>query len=286
MKVKTILIIDGSNLIYRAFHTNNLKNKKGERIGGAFGAVKMTLNLLKKFNPDICVMAWDAGRSPARLAKYPEYKAQREKQRKPEDVIDIKNNIKVCQEIFKHLPVRQIVVQDMEGDDIIGYLCCKLKGKKIIVSNDHDFIQLVKEDTSVFLPTVIKTITLENAQDFLGVPVDKYLIYKAIVGDTSDNISGIFRVGPVKAAKIINENEPFPKDWLTIIERNIELMNIGLLMTKQEMNAVVKNYNEEITKPIDAMKVRMIFERHNFKSLLFNFASVKFRFGQLRKNKG
>lgn len=283
--MKKILIIDGSNLIYRAFHTNNLKNKKGERIGGVFGSVKMTLNLLKKFNPDTVIMAWDAGRSPARMKMYPEYKAQRAAQRKPEDVEDIKRNIKICQEVFKHLPVRQIIVEDMEGDDIIGYLSCKLKGEKIVISNDLDFIQLVKEDTKVFIPSKVKTVTVENAEEFLGVPLDKYLIWKALVGDKSDNIKGIHGIGDVKAAKIINQNESFPKDWLTVIERNIELMNIGFLMTKDEMNAIVVQYNEEMKKPIDATKVRMIFERHGFKSLLFNFAAIKYRFGRLKKSK-
>ena len=94
---------------------------------------------------------------------YPEYKGHRDKNRKEEDKIAIKKNIKIMQRVLKYLPVKQIIVKDMEADDIIGYLTHRLKGTNTIVSNDHDFIQLVTDKTSVFLPLHQYCCTLDTS---------------------------------------------------------------------------------------------------------------------------
>lgn len=272
-----------NNLIYRGYHTSHLKTKDGLRVSGAYSSVHMVMKLIHRFKPDSVVCAWDKGRSQPRTELYPEYKAQRAKNHKPEDAEAIPKNIGIAQAIFKHLPVKQIVLDGVEADDILGYLTHRLKGKKIIVSNDQDFLQLVQKDVFVFLPNNNKLISSKNVEEFLGVPVDKYLIWKSMVGDSSDNIKGIKGVGPKRATSIINNNEPFPKEWLEIIERNVTLMNIGLILTSENIVDIKRTYALEQRKEYNLAKVKGIMAKYEFNSFLNRFYEVSNAFKGLRR---
>ena len=160
----------------------------------------------------------------------------------------------------------------------------RLKGKKIIISNDQDFLQLVQKDTYVFLPSSNKLIGRKNVEQFLGVPVEKYLLWKAMVGDSSDNIKGVQGVGSKTATKIINDdNGIIKKEWLPIIERNVELMNIGLVLTTENIVDIKKQYGMEKVKELNLAKVKGIMAKYEFNSLLNRFYEVKNAFGRLRK---
>ena len=280
------LLIDGNNLIYRGYHTSALKTKEGLRVSGAFSSVKMVVKLIQRFKPNSVVIAWDKGRSQPRMDLYPEYKAQRAKNKKPEDAEAIPKNIGIAQAIFKHLPVKQIVIDGVEADDILGYMTHRLKGKKIIVSNDQDFLQLVQKNTYVFLPSNNKLIGTKNVEALLGVPVEKYLLWKAMVGDSSDNIKGVQGVGAKTATKIINDdNGIIKKEWLPIIERNVELMNIGLVLTTEDIVEIKKQYGMEKIKEYNLQKVKGIMAKYEFNSLLNNFYEVSGAFKHLRTKK-
>lgn len=133
------LIMDMNNALYRANYVSRLTDKKGNRVSGVFNSVRMVNSLVRKHKPDSVAIVWDGGKSKGRLAIYPEYKSKRDKNRKEEDKIDIQRQREILIKIFSYLPVRQIQVEGIEADDVIGWLCEKLKGKKIIVSNDTDF---------------------------------------------------------------------------------------------------------------------------------------------------
>jgi DNA polymerase-1 len=271
--------------LYRGYHTSHLKTKDGLRVSGAYSSVHMVIKLINRFKPNSVVIAWDKGRSQPRMELYPDYKAQRAKNRKPEDAEAIPKNIGIAQSIFKHLPVKQIVLDGVEADDIIGYLTHRLKGKRIIVSNDQDFLQLVQKDVFVFLPNNNQLISAKSVEEFLGVPVDKYLIWKAMVGDSSDNIKGIKGVGPKRATTIVNNNEPFPKEWLETIERNVTLMNIGLVLTTENIVDIKRTYGLEQRKEYNLQKVKGIMAKYEFNSLLNRFYEVSNAFKGLRRKK-
>ena len=198
--MKKHLLIDMNNIVYRAYHVSKLTNKKGERISGAFNSMRMVTNLMRKFRPDSVVIAWDLGKSKSRLKVYPEYKAQREKSRNEEDKIGIAKNMAMLKKIFSYLPVKQIEVQDIEADDILWWLSKKLKGKKILVSNDSDFIQLVSKDVRLYMPMakpvwtkwdkkkkmVAKSYLLSptNVDRFIGFKRKYYVLWKSLVGDS------------------------------------------------------------------------------------------------------
>ena len=177
------LLIDGQNLLYRAHFTKKLTDKKGNTVSGIFGVMRMTMNLLKKFSPDVCIVCWDLGRSKERLKLYPEYKANRDA-RDPQIKKDISRQAKICQSIFSNLPIRQVVVEGVEADDTIGILCEKLKGQKIVVSNDLDFVQLIGKKVSLYNPKREKLMTVGNVEKIIGFPVKHYVLWKCMVGDS------------------------------------------------------------------------------------------------------
>lgn len=279
-------------MLYRAHFVSGLTDKKGRRTSGIFGMMKMIPVLLRKFNPDNVIVAWDEGRSKARLQIYPDYKKQRDEKRKPEDVEALQFQRVVCQEILGNLPVRQLRVQDVEADDIIGYLTEKLKGRKVVVSNDQDFFQLVKEDTALFLPNKALKVTTQNVDKVLGFPVKHYILWKCMVGDTSDNIKGIHGIGPKKATAIIlhgvggGKKLPIKPDEMAILDRNKDLIAIGALLQPDEIKSIHRIYKAEKTKATDFQKVRMRFGKHDFDSLYFSFNAWRYPFDQLlRKRK-
>lgn len=281
------LIIDGNNLLFRAYHVSALTDKKGRRVSGIFGTMKMFPILLEKFAADNVVVCWDQGRSKVRLRLYPEYKKKRDENRKPEELEQIEYQRRVCREIFDLLPVRQISVEGVEADDVIGYLCEKIRGEKIVVSNDQDFFQLVKEGTKLFLPNRGTIVTHENVDRVLGFPVKHYILWKSMVGDTSDNIKGIHGIGAKKATAIIlngvtgGKKLPINPEEMKILERNKELIAIGALLQPDEIKQIREIFKQQKNKDVNFFKVKAIFSSHNFDSLFFRFQEWRYHFDKL-----
>ena len=298
------LLIDANNLLYRAHFVSKLTDGKGTRISGAFNSMRMVSNLMKKFKPDSVIVAWDLGKSKRRLQLFPEYKQQRDKNRKEEDKIAIAKNKEILIELFNHLPVKQIQVQDIEADDIIGWLANKkLKGEKIIVSNDTDFIQLVKGKVKLYLPKG-KRLTAKKGEKsrpyllngkmveaFCGFPVKHYILWKSLVGDKSDNINGVHGIGPVKATAIIvnglsgKKKLPINKEEKAILNRNKYLIAIGAILQQEDvddMRVAYKKSKEQCAK-VRFSQVRKIFRKYQFKSLLYQIDEFEMRFRKITR---
>lgn len=177
------LIIDCNNLLCRAHYAVKLTDKKGRSVSGIFGVMRMTENLIKGFKPQNVIVAWDDGKSMERLAIYPEYKAHRELLRSDEEKQALQWQREICQKLFSLLPVRQVMVKNVEADDVIGYLCERLKGKKTIISNDQDFYQLINKDVSLYSANKEMLLNYKNIDDELGFPVKHYILWKSMVGD-------------------------------------------------------------------------------------------------------
>lgn len=285
------LLVDGNNLLCRAHFASKLTDKKGRPVSGTFGVMKMTRNIIKKFKPEKVVMAWDIGKSKERIELYPDYKANRIN-RDPEMREHIQRQLKDCQRMFSSLPVRQIAVENVEADDIIGVLCEKLKGKKIVLSNDQDFIQLVRKDVSLWMPKQEKLLTEKSVEKFLGFPVKHYVLWKSMVGDSSDNIKGIKGVGPKRATEIIlkapkmKKKLPITSEEQAILDRNKYLISIGALLTDKQMATIKKQFSQEKVKQVNMKQVQMSFMKMGFKSLFHNYADWSRGFNQLKKNEG
>lgn len=298
------LLIDANNLLYRAHFASGLLDPKGNRVSGVFNSMRMLNNLFVKFKPDTVTIAWDLGKSASRLAIYPEYKATREANRKEDDTVAISNSKELLQKIFKNLPVRQMQVQGVEADDIIGWLATKkLKGEKIIVSNDTDFIQLVNEDVKLYMPKAKRIgakkgekseprfLNAKNVDDFCGFPVKHYILWKSMVGDKSDNIVGIHGIGPVKATAIIRngltgkKKLPIKQSEMEILNLNKHLISIGSVLQKHERESIREVYKvaKKESKEIKLSVIRKVYRKLDFQSLLYNMDEFEIRFLKLAR---
>jgi len=162
--------------------------------------------LVNKFQPDVIYTVWDerlrAGSNYRRDSEH-DYKGQRDRS-KDDDIYRHCEGIKA---LCAACGIRNIFPGVLEADDVICYLVDKLTHhEKVVVSVDQDLLQLVNENTKVYSPIKDKLITESNFCEIVKCPQEHFLHYKALIGDTSDNIQGIAGVGPKRAAKIIEEN--------------------------------------------------------------------------------
>jgi DNA polymerase-1 len=283
--IKTLLI-DAKNTLYRHNYTSNLTDPQGNKVSGVFGMLKDVTNQIKIHKPDNVVIAWDVGKSKGRCAIYPEYKAHRKKDDK-ELLENLAYQAKMAKLIFKHLPVKQLAVQDIEADDIIGFLCKKLQGDKIIFSNDSDFYQLIGNDVKQFVPKQKTTLDLKKIEEKMGFSMKYYPLWKSIVGDSSDNIVGVKGLGAKTATKIINKEKKkkFTEEQKEIIKRNLKLINIGGVLTREDKMQIAKDYKSESSKRTDTVLLRQMCRRLGFKSILMNFNGVVYVYNELNKKR-
>jgi DNA polymerase-1 len=212
----------------------------GEKISGVFGVFKEVTSLVVKYNPTNVVVVWDRGKSAKKLELYPDYKASR-KEKNPEELENMIFQMKVVKELLNFLPIRQIAVKNIEADDVIGFLAKKLEGRKIIASTDTDFYQLINDSTIIVSSRkgIVQELDRKAINEKLGFNVEKYIIYKSLIGDSSDNIKGVAGIGKIKALKYIN-NEPI-KETIDkeILKRNKRLIEIQDSISKYQDSSFI-----------------------------------------------
>tara|TARA_R110001583_G_scaffold16272_1_gene66636 strand:- start:9787 stop:10752 length:966 start_codon:yes stop_codon:yes gene_type:complete len=206
-----VLIIDALNLFTRHFVAHPATGVNGEHVGGIVGFLYAIADFSERFKPTRIVVVWEGGGSSRKRAIYSDYKQKR----KPEklnrfyeddipDTIENRNHqIAILVSIFKSLPINQMYIEDCEADDVIGYLS-KYKipnDKKLIVSSDKDFYQLLNKKTIIYSPTWKKFVTSKEVSSKFGVSPENFCLAKSICGDPSDNINGVKGVGFKTLAK-------------------------------------------------------------------------------------
>jgi 5'-3' exonuclease len=216
----SILIIDGLNTFLRAFTMINHINPDGHHIGGLTGFLKSVGYAIKMIEPTKVVIVFDgAGGSNSKRNLYPEYKANRNKNRmtnysifssKDEELESISNQMARLIQYLQLLPVSMICVDGIEADDVIGYLVGKFENysatKEVtIMSADQDFLQLVSDKTKVYSPIKKKIYKPADVLDEYKVSSINYINYKILMGDKSDNLPGIDGLGPKKVLKMFPE---------------------------------------------------------------------------------
>lgn len=207
--MKSILLIDGNNLMYRGLGRAHMTHN-GKRTEGIFMGLSMLKNLLVQFEPALVFVVWDGGCDPERRAKYPDYKKRKIKKTKAEEVEmkEFYRQVPKFVDALSKLGIMQVKIKNREADDIIYSLIDGLEMfslpdvKTIIVSTDKDFFQLLKK-TNVYNPVKGEMMTEELYEKTYGFPVEFSLMYKAMSGDRSDNLPGVFGVGAVGATMYI-----------------------------------------------------------------------------------
>jgi DNA polymerase-1 len=230
--MKKLLLIDANSLIHRSFHAlPPLTSLKGEPINAIYGLSSILLKILRDHNPDYIVAAFDRPEPTFRDAIFTQYKAHRP----PTDNLLVPQ-LHEAHNTFGKFGVKVVEQAGLEADDIVGILAEKFKNspdmKVVIFSGDKDNLQLVDGEKVVveLLKTGVSKTVVYNESLFLqhyGFSPKQLVDYKALVGDTSDNIPGVRGIGPKGATDLIKEFGTIEK-----IYEDIELVSKKVLKEK------------------------------------------------------
>lgn len=220
--MEKLLILDTNSLLNRAYYAiRGLTTQDGMPTGAIFGTLKLILDISAKVQPDRIFAAFDIKKKNFRHDIFPEYKGHR----KPMDE-ELAVQLEPLKEILRLMGIAIVQKEGFEADDIIGTLTQTLVGEKTVVSGDKDLLQLIKDDTTVYLTKVgvsqldKNDIKVLNEKGFRTV--DEFVDYKGLRGDTSDNIPGVEGIGELTALKLIKEYGSIDN-----IYKNIETVDVS-----------------------------------------------------------
>ena len=205
---KTLLLVDGSSYLYRAFHAMpDLRVNPADPHSPATGAIRGMVNMIQKLRKDVradyAVCVFDAKGPTFRDALYADYKANRSPM--PDD---LRSQVEPIHEVVELLGWKVLCVPGVEADDVIGTLAgiaSRQRIEVIISSGDKDLSQLVDEHITVIDTMNGKRRDLAGVEAEFGVPPRLMVDYQTLVGDTVDNVPGVPKVGPKTAVKLLLE---------------------------------------------------------------------------------
>jgi DNA polymerase-1 len=201
----TLLLVDGSSYLYRAYHAMpDLRGPDGIPTGAVHGMVAMMKRLREQIGAEYAACVFDAKGKTFRDDWYPEYKANRASM--PEDLAA---QIEPIHEVVRLLGWPIIMVPGIEADDAIGTLAraaTEAGWKTVISTGDKDLAQLVNENVTLINTMSNETLDVSGVLAKFGVPPNLIIDYLSLVGDTVDNVPGVHKVGPKTAVKWLLEH--------------------------------------------------------------------------------
>ena len=202
--MKTLLLVDGSSYLYRAFHgLPDLRNSRQEPTGAIYGVLNMLRKLHKEFPSDYSVCVFDAKGKTFRNDLYPEYKANRSAM--PDD---LRAQIQPLHEAITAMGWPILIQEGVEADDVIGTLCKEATQNQfnvVVSTGDKDLAQLVNKHVTLINTMTNEKLDIEGVKNKFGLMPNQIIDYLTLIGDTSDNVPGVEKVGPKTALKWLNE---------------------------------------------------------------------------------
>ena len=199
-----IILVDGSSYLYRAYHAlPPLENSKNMPTGAIKGVISMIKKILVDHPESDLAVVFDAKGKTFRHDMYPEYKANRPPM--PEDLV---SQIEPIHKIIELMGIKLIMISGVEADDVIGTLAEQARKKKldtVISTGDKDMTQLVCKNVSVVNTMTGELLNESGVKKKFGVPPEHITDYLALIGDKSDNVPGVEKVGPKTAVKWLDE---------------------------------------------------------------------------------
>lgn len=203
-KKPDLILVDGSSYLFRAYHAlPPLTTSDGTPTGAMYGVINMVGKLLDEYHPEHIAVVFDARGKNFRHELYPEYKANR-----PPMPEDLAQQIKPLQDFIRALGIPVLVIEGVEADDVIGTLARQAarEGKNVLISTgDKDMAQLVDEHITLIDTMKNQILDVDGVIKKYGVKPEQIVDYLALIGDTSDNIPGVPKVGPKTATKWLNQ---------------------------------------------------------------------------------
>ncbi len=273
---KTLLLVDGSSYLYRAFHAlPDLRNAAGEPTGAIYGVLNMLRRLLADYKADYLACVFDARGKTFRDEMYAQYKANR-----PPMPDDLGAQVEPLLDAIRASGWPLLQIEGVEADDVIGTLAreAEKRGLRCVISTgDKDLAQLVSDRVTLVNTMSNERLDPAGVKAKFGVPPERMLDYLTLIGDAVDNVPGVDKVGPKTAAKwleqygslegvvrhaeeiggAVGENLRKALDWLPKAQ--------GLLAVKCDLELPV-GLEELKLGPRDEKRLAELISRFGFKS--------------------
>jgi len=285
---KKLFLIDGFALIYRAFfafNTRPLITPEGQNVSALFGFFNSLFSLIEKERPEYIAVVLDTSAPTFRHKTYDKYKATREKM--PDD---LRSQLPILFEIIEATNIIQIKKDGFEADDLIGTLSEKATKEgftTFIYSSDKDLAQLVNDKTYVYDPKDNKVYDREKIFERFEVYPNQIIDYLALMGDSSDNIPGVPKVGKKTAVNFLKEFGSIENvynniDNITkkavkqslIDNKNLADLSKFLVTIDTEVDLDGLELEELKFTKFNTEKLAEYFNKYRFKSLLKKLATV------------
>jgi DNA polymerase I len=278
------MVIDGHSLAFRAFYAlpvDSFVNREGQHTNAIHGFISMLINLLANEKPTHVAVAFDISRYSFRTREYAEYKGTRDAT-PPEFV----GQVPLLEEALHAMSVPTLSKEDFEADDILATLAHQgsAQGFNVfVVSGDRDAIQMIDDNVTLLYPNArgvseLKRYDRDTVFERYGIEPHQYPDIAALVGETSDNLIGIDKVGEKTAVKWISEYGSLD----ALLEHQDEIKGVVGEKLREQSDRAVRNrkLNRLITdvelpygptdlerKPMNTTAIREVFDRLQFRTL-------------------
>ena len=280
----TLLVIDGHSLAFRAFYAlplESFQTSGGQHTNAIHGFLSMFLTIVQAEKPTHVAVAFDISRYSFRTAEYPEYKGTRGET--PPEFI---GQVPLLQEALHAMRIPTMQMENYEADDILATLATKGEASGmdvLVVSGDRDTFQLVTDRVTVLFPSArgvseLKRYTPVAVEERYGIRPDQYPDIAALVGETSDNLPGVDKVGEKTAVKWIQQYGSLAEvlahrdDIGGVVGNNLR-EQIGNVERNARLNKLVRDLDLPfeldalLRTPIEPGEVVEVFDRLQFRSL-------------------
>jgi len=281
----TLLVVDGHSLAFRAFYAlpvDSFVNREGQHTNAIHGFIAMLLNLLKAEKPTHLAVAFDISRFSFRTREYPEYKGTRS-----ETPPEFTGQVPLLQEALHAMGITTIQKEDFEADDVLATLATQGKTagyRVLVVSGDRDAIQMVDDDVTLLYPsargvTELTRYDRDKVFERYGIEPAQYPEIAALVGETSDNLICIDKVGEKTAVKWIttygslDEVLAHADDIKGVVGQNLRDQRDRAVRNRR-LNRLVTDVELPVgpddlaRRPMDLDAVGEVFDKLQFRTLL------------------
>lgn len=279
MQAKTLMVIDGSSLVHRAFYALPLlSNKSGVYTNGVYGFLTMLYKVLDQYKPDYICVAFDRKGKTFRHEAYESYKGTRDKTPN-----ELSMQFPILKEILKNMGIKTIDLDMYEADDIAGTLAEKAEDKGLnvyLVTGDRDYLQLATDKIKIIMTkkgiTEIEEYDRKRINEEYGIEPKQFIEVKALMGDKSDNIPGIDGIGEKTALKLVQQYGSIENVFNNINEIKGKLRE--KLSEGKNIAIVSRRLSEIITQvPLDFEIEDLTFGKQNTKELRNLFEDLEFK---------
>lgn len=273
-----LILVDGNAILHRAFHAlPPLTTKRGEPINAVYGLVSMLLRVIQDLKPTHIAVCFDEKEPTFRHKEFKGYQAQR-----PPVALDLSSQFEKARRVFSAMGIPIYSKPGYEADDVIGTLAQQGDDNVVIVTGDRDQLQLVNDKIKVYMPMVgLSTAKLMGENDVIekmGVPPNQIDDFKALVGDASDNYTGIAGIGPKTAISLLEKYGTLDgiyknlKDISPSVAKKLEEGTDSAKLSKRLATIVTDvpvslNIDASGKWDIDSQKVLDLFSEFGFKTL-------------------